>query len=259
MSENEQSEKKLLWPVIWLVIGLLGAVATLLTAAMSLFPAAGALGGITSAVAIVLTFVIAHRQADETSELTATVVKIDGAVEKLGEANDRLYRLTLDIAEQASAESYGIADEDATDEGVSDESNEPPYAAEALERLSAIGSTLTRDTAHWRQKVPEPAIRGNHGWFVESTAPAPAERWFVRKGRYWNMRKAMPREFLDALEEQCGVDPKKIKLDFQLKEHGLASWYARTYDDNLWRVSRSNRNPELGIQTQLVTDDMDSY
>lgn len=243
-------------------MGLLGAVATVLTATMSLFPIAGALGGLTSAVAIVLTFVIAHRQADETAELTATVVKIDSAVEQLGEANDRLYGLTLDIAERASAEGYGVADENAadeelTEEEVSDASNEPTYAAEALERLRAIGSKLTRETARWRQKIPEPAIRGNHGWFVESAAPAPSERWYVRKGRYWNVRKAMPREFLEALEKQRGVDPKTIKLDFQLKEHGLAAWYARTYDDNLWRVSRSNRNPELGIQTQLVSDDME--
>ncbi|MFF0909138.1 hypothetical protein ACFWZW_00430 [Microbacterium enclense] len=186
----------------------------------------------------------------------------------LARASDRLYQLTLSFAERESAQDYESGEEEASDGNLGsteaspgtaasvDFAEQPPYAAEALSRLQRIGSSLTETTASWRQKVPDPPIRGNHGWFVESKHRASAERWYVRKGRYWNIRKAMPREFLDALEAQQGVDPRTIKLDFQLKEHGLASWYARTYDGSLWRVWRPNRNADLGVQTERVADDL---
>lgn len=257
MTEGEPPHGAMKWPKIWLVSGLAGGAATALTAALSLFVLAGVFGALTSTIAIVLTFVIAYRQARESSALNATVTKIDDAVSELGEANERLYRLTLDIAEQASAQSYESAEDDAADDSAPDATGRPPYEVEALQRLQTIGSTITPATASWRQKVPDPPIRGNHGWFVESNDPASTERWYVRKGRYWNMRKAMPRELLDALETQREVNPRTIKLDFQLKEHGLASWYARTYGGDLWRVWKPNRNAELGVQTRLVTEDLE--
>ena len=265
MSDGHKPKKPLLWPTILLVTGSLLGLATAFTALVNLSPLAGMLGALTAAVAIVLTYVIAYRQAIESSELSDTVMKIDAAVSDLAEANERLYQLTLRAAEKDSAQAYESDEELASDApvaGADDESlaesddNEPPYASEALARLRSAGSTLTSANTSWKQKVPDPPLRGNHGWFVESNDPTITERWYVRKGRYWNIRKAMPREFLDALERQRGVDPRTIKLDFQLKQHGLASWYARTYDGSLWRVWRPNRNADLGVQTERVADDL---
>lgn len=195
------------------------------------------------------------------------MTKIDNAVSDLAEANERLYQLTLSLAERDSEQDYESDVEETSDESSfsSDDDDpegirteEPSYAAEAISRLQNVGSSLTDATASWRQKIPDPPIRGNHGWFVKPKDPTVAERWYVRKGRYWNIRKAMPREFLDALEFQEGIDPRTIKLDFQLKEHGLASWYARTYDGSLWRVSKPNRNTELGVLTSRVDEDQQS-
>lgn len=255
MASQQSSPSSLAWLTTLLVAGLASAVATMLAPLSGLQELAGIFGAITAAIAIVLTFVIARRQARESSELTATVEKIDEAVVEIGEATARLYRLTLDVAERDSEQGYeGLEDEAATNDPP-DEDGVPPYATEALERLRAAGSKLTRSTALWRRKVPEPAIRGNHGWFVESNDPTDSERWYVRKGRYWNIRKAMPRDLLDALEAQQRVSPTTIRLDFQLKEHGLASWYARTYAGDLWRVWKPNRSPARGIQTERVADE----
>jgi len=265
MSEGHKPKKPLLWPTIWLIAGLLLGVATAITALADLSAVAGLLGGLTASVAIVLTYVIAYRQAIESSELSDTVTKIDTAVSDLAEANERLYQLTLSAAENDSAQAYESDEDDAADApslDVGDEDlgesggDEPTYAAEALARLRRAGSALTQASASWKRKVPDPPLRGNHGWFVESNDPVSAERWYVRKGRYWNIRKAMPREFLDALESEKRVDPRTIKLDFQLKEHGLASWYARTYDGVLWRVWKPNRSADLGVQTARVDDDL---
>ena len=62
----------------------------------------------------------------------------------------------------------------------------------------------------------------------------------------------MPREFLDTLEKEAPLDPRGIKLDFQLKEHGNAAWYARTYGGDLWKVWRASRNAAAGIQVEKV-------
>ncbi len=263
MSKGHKPKNPFRWPTIWLVTGSILGSATAITALADLGPAAGLLGALTATVAIVLTYVIAYRQAIDSSELSDTVTKIDTAVSDLAEANERLYQLTLSAAEKDSAQAYESDEElvpDAPVTGSDDESpiesndNEPPYAPEALARLRGAGSMLNRANASWKPKIPDPPIRGNHGWFVESTDPAITERWYVRKGRYWNIRKAMPREFLDALESERGVDPRRIKHDFQLKKHGLASWYARTYDGSLWRVWKPNRNADLGVQTEPVAD-----
>lgn len=257
MTTASSQTSEMVWPKIWLVSGLVGAAVTALTASMSLFVLAGVFGGLTSAIAIVLTFVIAHKQAIEADKLAEAVKKIDNAVSKLREANENLLYLTRGMAERIADQIYGSAEGNAVEDSAPDAAGEPPYAAEALERLQTIGSTITSATASWRLKVPEPAIRGNHGWFVESKDPASTERWYVRKGRHWNMRKAMPRELLDALETQHGVNPRTIKLDFQLKEHGLASWYARTYGGDLWQVWKPNRNAELGVRTKRVSEDLE--
>lgn len=272
MEKQDKTKQLLLWPRIWLILGLLLGSGAAATAYLNFAAASGALGGLTAVFAIVLTYVIARRQADEASELNHSVENIDQAVGDLAQATDRLYKLTLSLAERESAQDYEGNEDlvsedhqlDANTEAESDSrletppAEKPPYAAEAISRLRRIGSSLTEATAMWKPKAPDPPIRGNHGWFVENVDGVSAERWYVRKGRYWNIRKAMPREFLEALETKEGVDPRTIKLDFQLKEHGLASWYARTYDGVLWRVSKPNRNQDLGVLTSRVDEDSSS-
>lgn len=265
MPNTDEPKKQLLWPTIWLALGLALGVSASITALLGLGAVTGLLAGLTAAVAIVLTYVIAYRQAKESSALSKTVMKIDTAVSNLTEANERLYQLTLSAAETDSAQAYETDEEETPDapaldvgngESESPDGQEPPYAAEALSRLRSAGSSITPTSASWKQKVPDPPIRGNHGWFVESNDPEETERWYVRKGRYWTIRKAMPREYLEALGTKRGVKPQTVKLDFQLKDHGLASWYARTYDGDLWQVSKPNRNKDLGIQVVRVDENL---
>lgn len=123
----------------------------------------------------------------------------------------------------------------------------PSYAEEAVKALQERGAKLTFEDLRWRRKIPSQPMTGNHGWFVESNSAKDGERWFVRKARGLTVRKAMPRDFLEAWEKETGLAPSEIKLDFQLTDHGLAAWYARTYSDVLWKVSRSNRNASAGI------------
>lgn len=65
----------------------------------------------------------------------------------------------------------------------------------------------------------------------------------------------MPRNFLNALKEESSIESPEIELDYQLKDHGLAAWYARTYDGALWKVHQSNRKQSAGIQVTRVNDD----
>lgn len=233
----------------WLLFGsgVVTGVGAMIAACLGAVVATGLLGGLTAVVALILTFVIALRQGQDVGD-------IQDGVDKLHVANERLLSLTLSIAEEDSTQDYSPAEV-----AVADEDDSPNATAEmqseALQILQSRGSSLTQDTARWRQKIPDPPSRGNHGWFVESTEGEPAERWFVRKANGWTIRKAMPRLFLDALEAQRGVNPQTIRRDFQLKEHGLAAWYARTYAGDLWKVWVSNRNRGQGIQTKVATED----
>lgn len=129
---------------------------------------------------------------------------------------------------------------------------EPGYKAEAIAALKRAGADLDFEELHWEQKIPESAKPGNYGWFVHSKAGTSVARWFVRKANGISVRRAMPQDFMDALCEREGISPRSIQHDFQMKRHGNASWYARTYSGKLYRVWRANRSGGKGIQVEFV-------
>lgn len=216
-------------------------------------PAAGAvLGVITAIFAILLTLIIALRQFKESDELKTTIGNMNMAVSDIEAGNATQRDLTLKISEQLSEIDYSSTPNEGVGDEYIEDTDRPEYSNEAIGILSKIGSRITEDTAIWKKKIPAIPTSGNHGWFVESMDPNNSERWYVRKGRGWTVRRAMPRELLDAFERDAQVNPKEIKLDFQQKEHGLASWYARTYSGDLWRIWKSNRNQGKGIQVERV-------
>lgn len=189
--------------------------------------------------AIVLTFTIALQQNADTADLNLILIKIE---------------------EQTAVRAYEsntppLSEDSHVDAGNGELAKMPSYADEAIEALRERKAHLNFDNLRWRQKVPSEPMTGNHGWFVESNADGDGERWFVRKANGLTVRKAMPRNFLEALESQANLDPRDIKHDFQLSNHGLAAWYARTYSDVLWKVSRSNRNASAGVSVTLETAD----
>lgn len=233
-------------PVLLLILGILAGAATAITGFTTPGPLSVALGAATAVIAIWLTFLIASRQADESSDLQATVSSVDEAV-------SQMRTLLIAMAEQQSAQQYDPPEEEEEPEPQSD-AGRPDYSDAVIEKLRADGFPITQESAGWRRKLPLPLQPGNHGWFVESTDPGTPGRWYVRNARGLTVRKAMPREFLDELEKQKSVDPRTIKLDFQLKEHGLAAWYARTYSGDLWKVWRPARKWSDGIKIEQVED-----
>ncbi|WP_144671584.1 hypothetical protein [Arthrobacter sp. U41] len=210
---------------------------------LALIPGMGSLPVILGAgaaiAAIVLTFTIAYQQNADT---------------------DNLRRILVKIEEQTATQDYGSSTPSLPEDSDADTSQEeslelPSYAEEAVRALRERGAKLTLDDLRWRRKITPQPMTGNHGWFVESNSARDGERWFVRKARGLTVRKAMPRDFLEAWEEQTGLAPSEIKLDFQLTDHGLAAWYVRTYSDVLWKVSRSNRNASAGINVSRENTD----
>lgn len=194
------------------------------------------LGAGAAIAAIVLTFTIARQQNTDT--------------EKLRELSETSKQLLIKVVEQTADKVYSpTAHEE-------DSSAKPSYESEAINALREAGANLNFGSLRWRRKVPLQPMQGNHGWFVESNSVESGERWFVRKANGITVRKAMPREFLNALRDKAPLDPRDIKHDFQLTDHGLAAWYARTYSDVLWKVSKSNRNASAGIN--VTREDSDS-
>ncbi|MEV8183652.1 hypothetical protein [Specibacter sp. NPDC078692] len=254
-------------PLVLLIVGVLLGLMTFVFAGNQSEPALVILGGLGAVTAIVLTFIIARNQNADTSHLR----HIGEATHDLGEATNQVLedvrRVLLRVEEQTANHDYGqslqtsseesssvdVSFQEATDEPA--HADMPSYAAEAIVMLQKRGANLTFENLLWRPKIPLPAMRGNHGWFVESKDGTNPERWFVRKAKGLTVRKAMPREFLDALETQAPLDLREIKHDFQLRDHGLAAWYARTYDNVLWKVSRSNRNASAGISVTRENPD----
>lgn len=239
--------RRRLSPLILLIAGIVAGVATAITGLLALTAAAVTLGAATAVSAIWLTFLIASRQAEESSDLRATVSSVNEAVKQMQE-------LLLKMAEQESAQDYEAPGEDEAEA----EAERPDYSDVAIERLRAEGVVITADHVIWRRKQPSPALPGNHGWFVELDNSTTQGRWYVRKAHGLTVRRAMPRDFLDALKETKSVDPQTIKLDFQLKEHGLAAWYARTYSGDLWKVWRSARKWNDGIMIDRVDQGLSS-
>lgn len=239
MTDNDTLDRTVP-PVILLVAGALAGTATVIVAFTGPNALAVALGALTAVIALWLTFNIAHRQDKESKGL--------------GEIVRQVHELVRDIAERDSAQDYEASPTTPAAQETDTDPEVPSYADEAIVALRAHGADLDFNHLVWRPKKPLPELPGNHGWFVESGGDAPGGRWFVRKARGMTVRKAMPREFLDALEQEAPLEPRAIKLDFQTKEHGLAAWYARTYDGALWKVWRSNRNATKGVQVEKVDD-----
>lgn len=261
-----------MWP--WLVFGagvLLGGA----SAALALIPDTGAapvvFGALAAIMAICLTFIIAWRQNAETDDLRSlgrTTLRLNEETKEIGKATrtlgettnhvlDNIQSVLAEIKEQTAREAYEpISEESDPVETFREEAlTIPSYADEAIESLREHRAKLDFDDLRWRRKTPSKPMKGNHGWFVESGSGKRGERWFVRKANGLTVRKAMPREFLDALEKEAQLNPSEIKLDFQLSDHGLAAWYARTYAGALWKVSRSNRNSDAGISVTPVNLD----
>lgn len=224
---------------------MVAGAATAVAAALDAPALAGVLGAVTAIIAIWLTFLIASRQAVESGELRTTV-------EDVKEAVTQIQALQRRAAERDSEQEYEATGE-AEPEG---ESDRPEYSDEVIARLKAKGASISAETASWRRKTPKPALPGNHGWFVEGRDPTKPGRWYVRRAHGLTVRKAMPRDFLETLQNREAVDPRTIKLDFQLKEHGLAAWYARTYDGDLWKVWRPARGWGGGIKVERVDEEL---
>lgn len=211
------------WPVFYLISGLIFTVAAIIFACADLVAATTICAVVIAAIALLLTFVIATNQNSDTAQIT---------------------KILLEVKEQRAQQEYGG---EGVSEGIACESHsdfgtQPSYAREAIDALKSASARLDFGNLQWRQKIPSNGLKGNQGWFVETPDGEHDERWFVRKANGMTVRKAMPRELLDALEKFGQVGPREIQLDFQNDDHGLAAWYARTYAGDLWRVSRSNRN-----------------
>lgn len=213
-----------------------GVVLGIAAGLLALMPSTGVAPIVSAAgaavAAIILTFIIALRQNVQTDELLKLLRKVE---------------------EQTAATQYGatVVQGDALDmpalaEG-STQADMPAYADEVIAALRERDANLNFDDLRWRRKIPIPTMAGHYGWFVESASGGNNERWFVRKAHGLTVRKAMPRDFLEALEKDGDLNPQHIKLDYQQSNHGLAAWYARTYSDYLWKVSRSNRTGDIRV------------
>ncbi|WIE65277.1 hypothetical protein DEI99_001750 [Curtobacterium sp. MCLR17_036] len=268
--------KKLFEPVF---LATAGGVAAVVAAVLAFAPSAvwaTALSAVAAAFAIVLTFLIARRQGEESGHLSNTVTSVQGLVtstneavtdiralqeesrvqqEQLLELQQQSGELLREVAERASAQDYDPSASEEGAEGTEDAQTgeKPDWEDEAIERLRAKHADLDFASLHWKRKTPQPPVPGNHGWFVET--PGRTTRWFVRKARGMTVRKAMPRDFLDRLEIEQGVEPRTIALDYQLRQHGLAAWFARTYAGDLFRVSRAYRAPGQPIRTERVDEE----
>ncbi|MBD8139867.1 hypothetical protein IFT36_04825 [Frigoribacterium sp. CFBP 13605] len=259
-SATQEPQKPSWLPAGLLVVGILLFVVTVVAIACKAAVAALVFGASSAVVGIALTFVIAHNQNKQSNELSKVVTDTSEVVQNVE-------KVLIELREQASARVY-VEPEDAGDAaGAPDAADSddagidgteaptgPWWAPEALERLRAVGASLDETDLLWRKRTSIPPMRGNQGWFVESPSKPKAGRWFVRKAHGMDARKAMPREYLEALEAQGPLDPRQIRLDFQLKNHGLAAWYARTYDGDLWKVSRSNRSADGEIHAEKVNE-----
>jgi hypothetical protein len=222
------------------------------------------LGAVATGLAIGLTYIIARRQGEESSKLAVVVARVNQAVGEINQAvgetqvtvgrvKDLLEGVEPTIrrmAERDSAEDY---DPDASDDEPTEARQKPTYEAEAIHLLRVKGADLDFDNLEWKPKMADPPLPGNHGWFVES--PNKSARWFVRRARGMTVRKAMPRDFLRKLEQDKGIPPQSIALDFQLKQHGLAAWYARTYSGDLYKVAKSNSVPGTPIRAEKVVEE----
>jgi len=272
----------LLRPELWLVLGLLAGAVTAALAFTSPPPWATLFGAVTAIIAIVLTYLIAKRQDTESSKLSRVVSRVDGTVERVDEAVRRVdetvgrvdnavgkidgavvdirelvgqsTEILRELAERDSAQDYDAVLLEPTDPVSTASEARPSYEEEAIEGLRAKRAQLDYENLRWQAKKPKPALPGNHGWFVESPESPNSGRWFVRKAKGMTVRKAMPREFLDALVREQQLDPQAIALDYQLKGHALAAWYARTYDGALYRVWRPNAAADKSIRTEKVED-----
>lgn len=236
------------FPLFLLILGALTGVATAVMAFFDLDELVVAVASVTAVIAIGLTYIIARRQDAETDTLK-------GVVQQMHELLKQSSKMIRELTERESEQDYEEPMVESNVDSASVDVSRPLYAEEAITALRSKGASLDFDALEWRAKEPMPPMPGNHGWFVESPGSPSGGRWFVRKARGMTVRKAMPREFLDALENNVPLDPRRIKLDYQIKEHGLAAWYARTYDGDLWKVWRPNRDSAAGVRVEKVEDE----
>jgi hypothetical protein len=288
-NEKSRSNKSVMSPALWLTLGVAAGAVTALLAFVGSTAFTTAFGAITAVIAIALTYLIAKRQDSESVKLgkvvsgmdrtvdrvdgavgrvdvtvgrvDVTVGRVDGVIGTIDEAVGSIRELVeqsaeilRDLAERDSALDYDPDVPEPAALATRLEDAKPRYEQEAIAKLRAKHALLDYDNLRWQAKKPEPPQPGNHGWFVESPSLPNSGRWFVRKAKGMTARKAMPREFLRALETDQGVNPRTIALDYQIKGHALAAWYARTYEGSLYKVWRPNAAVDKSIRTERVEE-----
>ena len=260
--ENETTIQYKPLPIILLMSGAIVGAVTAVVAFTGPVAVVAALGAATAVIAIWLTFIIARRQDAEAGTLKNVVLQVrtavtgvDRAVERMHELLKQSSQMIREMAERDSAHDYEDPVLESSVEAPAADASAPQYRDEAIAALRASGAPLNFDALEWRAKEPLPPRPGNYGWFVESPGSPSGGRWFVRKARGMTVRKAMPREFLNVLEKEAPLNPREIKLDYQIKEHGLAAWYARTYSGALWKVWLPNRDANGGVRIEKVEDE----
>lgn len=194
------------------------------------FGVAGVLFTVLIGVAsISLAIVIYLRQSAQSEELKLQA----DSIEELSRETVRLSREYLERTITAEVQDGDPAD--------ADPSNSLPSDPETLmNELKTAGAKLNFAELRWRKRTPAYGDkRGNYGWFVES--PNSSERWFAHKGRSVTVRRAVPRDLIEAWKAETGLSPQEIRLDYRTLTSPNASWYIETYAGETWRLSKGGK------------------
>lgn len=202
------------------------------------------LSGILALASILVTLGIAHQQsidAKRDSDILENVhaLMIDVAERRADRDYEPEAHAHYETEALPGANSIAPATESPTLDTKSEEPT-PQVKAEFRAALESAEAKLDLQQLEWQKKPTNALSSANAGWIVSS--PDSDERWFVRRANGITARRAMPKSYFSALENN-GIGLGQIRTEFQAKDHPLAAWYARTYSGNLWKVSQSNRFP----------------
>lgn len=204
-----------------------------------------ALSGILALAAIVVTLGIARQQSIDAKRDSNILENVHALMFDMAERRaDRDYELEAPSHYHTGPIPEENSSAPTTDSRSTPTGPEEPAAhvkAEFRDALESKGAGLDLDQLEWWKKPANILSSPNPGWIVSS--PDSDERWFVRRANGITARRAMPKSYFSALaNEGLGLD--QIRTEFQVKDHPLAAWYARTYSGQLWKISQSNRFPD---------------